>query len=198
MIQIDLITKERQQTTRWSGGITTQIAIYPKDSNYVDREFLWRLSTALVEIEESNFTKLTGYDRHLMVLEGKLELIHKDHHAVILEQYEQDSFKGGWDTLSCGKAKDFNLMLKEGVKGRMERYLASAGQEIILNLDANRKQGFFACYSHKGNITINAAEHSAKVEEGELLQIEYRDKLHVVLENKGSNECNFIVVFIEL
>ena len=31
---IELIRKEEQKTTNWSGGTTTELAIYPKDAIY--------------------------------------------------------------------------------------------------------------------------------------------------------------------
>jgi environmental stress-induced protein Ves len=57
----------------WSGGITTQLAIYPKDANYKKQNFQFRISTATVEIEESVFTKLPGVSRKLMILNGENE-----------------------------------------------------------------------------------------------------------------------------
>ena len=46
-----LLTKEDYVTTTWSGGTTTQLAIAPEGAVYADREFLWRLSSAGVELE---------------------------------------------------------------------------------------------------------------------------------------------------
>ena len=39
-------------TTQWSGGATTQLAIAPKGAVYADRDFLWRLSSATVELDD--------------------------------------------------------------------------------------------------------------------------------------------------
>jgi uncharacterized protein len=199
MVDINLITKEQQKTSTWSGGTTTQIAIYPPESKYEDRDFLWRLSTAIVEVEESNFTKLAGFDRHLMVLEGQLELIHKEQHTAVLKQYEQDSFKGGWETISFGKARDFNLMLKEGAKGRLEHYKCNVGQELKIELEAeNKRQSFFACYCHKGQLSLRAKEECISVEEGDLLLVNYGDSMKIVMENKYNKEYSLVAVFIEV
>ena len=46
-----LLTKEDYVTTTWSGGTTTQLAIAPEGAVYADRDFLWRLSSAGVELE---------------------------------------------------------------------------------------------------------------------------------------------------
>ena len=41
---------------------------------YVDRDFLWRLSSATVEDAESDFTALPDYERLISTLEGTIEL----------------------------------------------------------------------------------------------------------------------------
>ena len=43
-------------TPLWSGGTTTQIAIFPSDTPYSTRDFLWRVSSAVVTDEKSIFT----------------------------------------------------------------------------------------------------------------------------------------------
>ena len=45
-------------TTTWSGGKTTQLAIAPDGASYAERAFLWRISSATVELEASDFTPL--------------------------------------------------------------------------------------------------------------------------------------------
>ena len=57
------LTPADDVTTQWSGGATTQLAIAPKGAVYADRDFLWRLSSATVELDESDFTPLPAYDR---------------------------------------------------------------------------------------------------------------------------------------
>ena len=199
MVDIKIITKEQQQTSAWAGGTTTQIAIYPEDSSYAERDFLWRLSSAVVELEESNFTRLPGFDRHLMVLEGELKLEHKEHLSVTIMQYEQDSFKGCWDTVSYGRARDFNLMLKEGVEGRLEHHNSAAGQRFNIKLlNSCQKQGFFACYCHKGQITIEALGKPEMLAEGDLMLISYNESISLIAENNGGKECSFIEAFIEV
>lgn len=199
MFDINIITKEQQQTSAWAGGTTTQIAMYPADSSYVNRDFLWRLSSAVVELEESNFTKLPGFDRHLMVLEGSLKLVHSEHHSVMLMQYEQDRFNGSWDTVSVGKARDFNLMVKEGVEGRLEHYISAVGQRLSIELEkVYQKQGFFAFYCYKGQISVEAMGKFETLEEGDFMLISYNDSLPLIAENNGDIECSLIAAFIEI
>jgi environmental stress-induced protein Ves len=132
---IEIIRKEAQSTSTWSGGTTTQLAIYPESSDYKMRNFLWRLSSARVDIEESTFTSLPGIWRHIMIIEGEMKLMHEGHHSILLKPFEQDSFSGDWVTKSRGQVRDFNLMLAQGCKGRLEAVRIDKAVNINLALD---------------------------------------------------------------
>ena len=69
-----LLTKADYVTTSWSGGTTTQLAIAPEGAVYADRDFLWRLSSATVELDHSDFTPLPDYNRFLAILDGEIKL----------------------------------------------------------------------------------------------------------------------------
>ena len=104
-------------TSNWSGGTTTELGIGPEGSRYADREFLWRISSATVDLEESTFTALPDYDRIIMTLEGEIDLCHNDGEWMHLKAFETHSFDGGDDTVSRGKVVDFNLMTRKGAAG---------------------------------------------------------------------------------
>lgn len=149
------IPKSIQPLSQWSGGTTRQIYIYPEGSDYASRQFDWRLSSATVECESSTFTPLPGVHRHLMILEGTLDLHHQDHYKKLLHPLEQDEFEGDWQTLSFGKVVDFNLMLKKGHGKIWGLSQIPCGQ-----LFAEEEQLIFpkACfaflYLHQGELTI--------------------------------------------
>ena len=109
-----LLRREDYVTTSWSGGTTTQIALFPPESSYAGRDFLWRVSSAVVEDGESAFTPLPDYDRHLMLLEGSLLLRHDGGEPLPLDPYQPHAFDGGAETVSVGRCRDFNLMLRKG------------------------------------------------------------------------------------
>ena len=44
------LTKDDYVVSQWSGGTTTQLAIAPSGAQYGDRTFLWRLSSATVDL----------------------------------------------------------------------------------------------------------------------------------------------------
>lgn len=116
---IKIIRKEDTKTTAWSGGTTTQLAIFPESGDYARREFVWRVSSARVEVEESEFTSLPGVARCLVILDGELWLNHEGHYELEIGRLQQDNFDGGWRTVSRGRVTDFNLMVKAG-EGRVQ------------------------------------------------------------------------------
>ncbi|RNB91352.1 hypothetical protein EDM56_04735 [Brevibacillus fluminis] len=169
---ITICRKQDQPTTQWSGGLTTQLAIFPKDADYSRRDFLWRLSTAKVEAEESVFTHLPGFWRHLMVLEGELLIEHEGHHRIALQPFQQDSFNGGWTTRSKGKVRDFNLMLAVGCRGALTASQIKTGVhlETVGNREHPELRVDEAFYCLDGTITITRDDkHEVKLQEGDLL-----------------------------
>lgn len=101
--------------SRWSGGTTTQLYISPEGSTLKDRNFDWRISSAIVETEESDFTLFEGYERILIPLKGKLEMEHQTPNGTIQQnvgEFELARFNGSWPTKGKGKLTDFNVIFK--------------------------------------------------------------------------------------
>ena len=90
-----IITPEQMQTSRWSGGSTTQMMIFPAGSSYRNRDFRFRISSAAVEDAVSVFTKLDGVERFLTVLEGKISLRTGVSEPQELNAYDTIHFHGG-------------------------------------------------------------------------------------------------------
>lgn len=131
------IPKEKQNTTEWSGGTTTELYLYPADGSYKERDFLLRLSTALCKDETSVFTKLQDTKRILMVLEGEVTLSHDGKRSVRLCPGEQDTFSGEEETISHGICRDFNLMLKGTAGGSLEYVSLGTSETRTLSLKAD-------------------------------------------------------------
>ena len=128
-----IIRKGELPVSRWSGGTTTQLAIWPEGAVYAERNFVWRVSSARVETQESEFTSLPGVARCLMVLDGTLHLEHEGRYETELVQFAQDNFSGSWTTRSRGRVTDFNLMTTAG-EGRVQllELGASSRREVEL------------------------------------------------------------------
>ena len=66
------LTQKDYVVSQWSGGTTTQIAIAPQGAQYGDRTFLWRLSSATVDLDASDFTPLPDYHRLISPFRGAM------------------------------------------------------------------------------------------------------------------------------
>lgn len=165
------IREEDKKTSEWSGGSTTEFYIYPPTATYRDRNFLFRLSSATVNEETSVFTFLPEYNRILLVLKGKLRLVHeiqegaqlKLHHESNLMPLEQDSFEGGYHTVSYGTCVDFNLMTAEDLQARVTVITLKKGEQSTLTKDwAN------FVYVVKGKVSICQNHEKEYIMENEL------------------------------
>ena len=114
------LTEKDYRTSRWSGGTTTELFIWPEGADYGKREFAFRISSAVVELLESDFTPLPGVERFITPLSGGFTLTHPGKPAIAMGPMDTPYRFSGEEATHCvGKATDFNLMLK-GVRGNME------------------------------------------------------------------------------
>lgn len=111
---VKVMAQEDYRSTAWSGGTTTELAIAPEGSVYAERDFLWRISSATVDLEESTFTSLPDYNRLIMTLQGGIRLSHNGGEWLELPSFTVHAFDGGDETVSVGKVIDFNLMMRKG------------------------------------------------------------------------------------
>ena len=113
------IYSPKGRSTSWAGGVTTELWLWPEDGDYASRDFQARISSAAVQLEESDFTALPGVVRYITPLSGVFTLSHPDGRTVTMAPLDEPyRFDGGTATHCSGKATDFNLMLK-GVGGSM-------------------------------------------------------------------------------
>ena len=113
------LTEKDYKVGLWSGGSTTELFIWPEGADYGKREFTLRVSSARVDLEESDFTPLTGVTRYITPLTGGFTLTHPGCAPVVMGPLSEPyRFSGEIQTHCVGKATDFNLMLK-GTDGEM-------------------------------------------------------------------------------
>ena len=146
------LPEDEIHTSRWSGGSTTEFLIYPGGAVYAKRDFLWRISSATVEAEESDFTALPDYDRFITPLEGGMRLSIDGAEGIDLKPLDILAFDGALATHSEGICKDFNLMLRKGkARGGMEAFKLSEDWQSLL-LPAQARHILF--YLPKGSCRI--------------------------------------------
>ena len=168
MVTILHLTPADYQISTWSGGQTTQLFLSPKEGSYPDRTFDFRLSTATVEVEKSDFTDLSGYHRILMPLNASIRLNHLEQ-EVVLNPFQSYFFDGGDPVSSQGTCQDFNLIYKPSYQGHMS---AISPHESVSS--QSRYQFIYALSS----LTLEwGKEHTKVLQAHELLVIEQASPL---------------------
>lgn len=161
------LTPDDYVTTQWSGGTTTQLAIAPKGALYADRNFLWRVSSATVELDESDFTALPDYHRFISTVRGNMTLSHNGGAELTLHPGDVHAFDGGDETRSKGRCTDFNLMVR---KGKAE------GNMCVLRVDKSCDASLVCAsgaatllYCTSGDCTVRAGAEATNFSTGETL-----------------------------
>ena len=151
----------------WSGGTTTQLLIAPTGATYTARDFLWRVSSATVELDESDFTALPDYERLIATLRGGITLTHDGGAPIKLRPYEVHAFSGGERTHSLGRCTDFNLMLRRGqADGSMEAVFLDAGERRALTTEGAEQ---VLLYAAEGACTVTVDTEQLELRCGESL-----------------------------
>jgi environmental stress-induced protein Ves len=191
---IKCIKNTQHKTIKWVGGTTTQLAIYPETSSYPDRNFLFRISTAKIETEESEFTKLPGVSRKLMILDGEIKIEHKGRYTKNLKKFDQDSFEGNWDTKSYGKAVDFNLMTTGNTKGDIEVFIMDKNKEIRHTINSD----IYCIYIYSGKVNVSCSNKIYELFCGDiLLAIAENEEQNLVLLTIEKSEVVFSKINIK-
>jgi len=180
---IQQFTAADRKPINWASGTSTEIFIHPSNGSFADRNFVFRISTATVEAEESTFTFFEGITRHLMILKGHLELIHEGRYSKHLAPYDQDVFSGEWNTRSKGKVTDFNLMLKAGATGSLSHHKIEQGHSARFRATTD----FFFIYVASGTACFNSDSIAST---GDLLQISKGSDVTI----QATETCDVIVI----
>ncbi|KRF43841.1 HutD family protein [Paenibacillus sp. Soil787] len=197
---VKVIKKHMQITTTWSGGTTTQLAIYPEHAEYNKRNFLWRISTARIHDEHSLFTCLPDFWRKLMIIEGEVILEYEGSHQVGVKPYEQESFSGGWVTRSMGKVTDFNLITAAGCRGELEALLIKEGTSYEIechkdDVEFSLVTEAFYCSDGRINVSINE-DQSLRLEKGDFCVLSWKaslDKVNIRISHSGNESAAYVI-----
>lgn len=157
------LTKQDYTVSRWSGGSTTQLAIFPPGAVYARQNFLWRLSSATVELERSDFTPLPDYQRYITVLDGAMALAHDGGSPLSLVPGQVHTFDGGSVTCSEGRCTDYNLMVRKGrCTGSLSALaLPGGGRRTVA------PGGTLAVFCRSGSVTLTAGAETVTLAPGE-------------------------------
>ncbi|MUP39547.1 HutD/Ves family protein [Labilibaculum euxinus] len=185
-MNIEIKKADDFNTINWSGGTSTQLYIYPPTSDYQQRDFDFRLSTATVEVEESDFTSLPGVSRKIMILDGAIEIIHENRYSKKLGKFDTDSFEGDWKTSSIGECIDFNLMTRGTSKGEIKAL--SIEKKQVANLPLEKETDFLIGYIFSGEISLTINQKIHLLQQGNLLVITQFDSANLQLTGMENSE----------
>ena len=181
---IKVISKEEYQVSKWSGGVTKQIYIWPERANYQERNFTFRISSATVDLPESDFTYLEGVTRYLTTLTGSLELTFEGEETIFLDNKEVVCFDGGNKVHCVGTATDYNLMLK-GSEGKMYRKVLNGQEEM-------EKGKEYFLYTTKDAVLSFSDKQKVCMKEGECCHIKGEEGTYEV--ESGHNELIIVEI----
>ncbi len=173
--------RKDQKVTTWSGGTTTELLIYPDGANVAEKNFDFRISTANVLVENSEFTFFPGYHRKLAILEGKLKVKHNEVDWLVVYENEQIDFEGDWKTVSEGKVVDFNVIYSRYYKVEMDFVVDLIEKELVVENE------ILAYYCVKGSGVIN----DVLFDEGSFIQVD-----EPIINYNKLEDCLFVKVLI--
>ena len=186
------LKQKNYSISQWSGGTTTQVAIAPEGAVYADRDFLWRISSATVDLEESDFTALPDYHRWISTLKGSMKLQHESDAPIQLSPYEVHEFDGGIHTHSWGCCTDFNLMLRKGkCQGVIRSIRLTAGEMAsvspILSPSESFSSNTLLVFCGEGNAAVTLDDETIRLESSQAVLLKHAaDTVMTVAANAPS------------
>lgn len=197
MIKFVLTKKENQPLCKWQGGETRQFFIFPEDkkgATAFDYEF--EITSSTMEYPQTDYTIYSGYDRILMIIEGKTRLIHQDGRTADLKKYDYDIFPGEMSTKSEGIATDYEMMIRRGSCGDIKVLDISQGEicEDLKIMDGYEMMfcGFYCCGE---NSRIVSGAQEFELYHGDHLSVMSSDDIVVSVSGKGGPVINSVIHF---
>ena len=165
MINVTLLRANDFQVSDWSGGKTKQLYLSPPTGHYGKRDFDYRLSTATVELAESQFSDLSGFHRILMSLNHTLHLHNASRQEeTVLAPFTPYVFEGSDSITSRGTCTDFNLIYSDHYQGQM---LAISDREEL-----SQDEAIQFIYALSDLMVTGTGLPSLNLETGQLLIVE--------------------------
>ena len=165
MTNVTLLRVNDFQVSDWSGGKTKQLYLSPPTGHYGKRNFDYRLSTATVELAESQFSDLSGFHRILMSLDHTLHLHNANRQEeTVLAPFTPYVFEGSDSITSRGTCTDFNLIYSDHYQGQM--LAISDGQELT------QDEAIQFIYALSDLMVTGTGLPSLNIETGQLLIVE--------------------------
>lgn len=190
-----LISQSTYNVSKWSGGETTEVFLFPPEGQFRLNEFDYRVSTAKVAMAESTFSNLPGYKRIIMSLDNPLELHHKDDSNFRKEKlapFQTDYFCGSDETKSFGRCTDFNLIYSPKYGGEMKTKLS----EEVIKLQKNVVYVLYALQDIV--LTSTKDNENIHVSKGDSLLIEDIQEIEQLTIDSSVKNSNPVLVEVSI
>jgi environmental stress-induced protein Ves len=196
-----IIRKDKVKKSLWSGGTSSQLFISPDDADIASRDFIFRVSAATVNVEESLFTFFDNYDRIIMTTDKDFVLIHNDDDEVFLSKYEPHFFLGEDKTRSKGKVNDYNLIMKRGVCRGDTMAMSLAKGSVVYPRKGNDKcdETLEIVYCAMGRLTFRFNDIREHLVRGDVLMINHGTMGNkYVLSNEDNQFCDLVITMARI
>ena len=174
-------------------GTTSEILISPNNAQFPQDPFDWRLSSALIQ-EPGEFSTFPGYDRTLLLVEGRELLLHSENPSKLIKLSEGDvySFAGEAQIraeITCGPVKDLNLIYRRRIKSNFKTiHLSKKDQKIPM-------KGLNLIYVVQGSIVLPENGQNVAAT-GDTVFIE--GKKHLLHLQANESEAWVVLIGIEI
>ena len=191
-----IIRKNEAKKTAWSGGTVSELYIYPENADFRNRDFIFRISTATVDVEKSDFTLFEDYSRIIKTLDNELLLTHNDNEKVALSKYQPHVFYGGDKTTSSGKVNDHNFIMKRGVCYGDVMGMSIAKGSVIYPRKGNDPcdEVFEIVYCAKGRLIFKVNDEEHHIDQGDVLMIDHKTLgKDYLFSNEEDQLCDIVI-----
>lgn len=188
MAKICLKRASEFKTTRWSGGQTTELYIYPAGSLYENRDFGFRLSFATVEVDKSKFTSLPGYKRIIMPLTNPIELANNSKTTRLIPG-QSFNFEGSDLIESKGISKDVNLMYTSDFVGQVSIIDDNSDNKINLSWE------YLCLYNLEGKRIVTIKNQKLTVGLGDCVIINNINRENLEIKIEASENKKKLILF---
>ena len=173
----NIIKKEETTISKWFGGEIYKYFVYPESSSYDDKDFTLALVGAAVNLDESDFTDYSGYDRIIMTIDNDLNLNHNGGEMISLNKHDLYAYDGGDCTKSYGKANDFNVIFKKGKSFGNTRTVELSKDTVIEKeiVVVREKDVFEFVFCIEGSFTFKVGEEENTIDSEDLIVIDHSE-----------------------
>lgn len=197
----EIIRRGNFKKMSWSGGTIQELFIYPEKTVYEKRDFIFVLSTATVDVEESDFTVLDNFNRIILSLDNELNLTHNAQKKTTLKKYQPHLFYGGDNTKSQGKVNDYNfIMNRESCYGDVMCFSISKGSIVYPKKSSDSCEKILeVVYCTRGSLAFQKEGVNISINQGELLIIDQKAiGKDYIFSNIGLEPCDIILSTIKI